>query len=313
MDIPVPPYAPPAPRRALLDLFLVSFTILFFELTCIRWFASTVIFLTFFTNLVLMACFLGMSVGCLTASRRFPFVRAVIPLALTAVATALAVAWAYNHYGQFAIDVGSQRSPQVVYFGTEYRAKDPSKFLIPVEAVAGVFFVLIAGMFIGLGQALGRAFNAVPDRVAAYSADLVGSLAGIGAFALASSFNTTPHLWFAVSALLCLYLARPVTFWLVGCQTVLLLLVAVSAYGLDEKRAEDVLVAVLQNPLRSADARDQRQQPRAPGHARHPHVPGCVRAAARTPQARGSTAGRTTCSSSARARATTWPPRWRPA
>ena len=185
-----------------------------------------------------MACFLGMSVGCLTASRRFPFVRAVIPLALTAVATALAVAWAYNHYGQFAIDVGSQRSPQVVYFGTEYRAKDPSKFLVPVEAVAGVFFVLVASMFIGLGQALGRAFNAVPDRVAAYSADLIGSLAGIGAFALASSFNTTPHLWFAVSALLCLYLARPVTLWLVGCQTVLLLLVAVSAYGLDEARGQ---------------------------------------------------------------------------
>ena len=232
------PSVPSAPYRRPLDLFLVSFTILFFELTCIRWFASTVIFLTFFTNLVLMACFLGMSVGCLTASRRFSFVRTVIPLALTAVATALAIAWAYNHYGQLAIDVGSQRSPQMVYFGTEYRAKDPSKFLIPVEAVAAVFFVLIAFMFIGLGQALGRAFNAVPDRIAAYSADLLGSLAGIGMFALLSSFNTTPHLWFAVSALLCLYLARPFTFWQLACQTALLLLVAVSAYGLDESRGQ---------------------------------------------------------------------------
>ena len=52
------------------DLFLISFLILFFELACIRWFGSTVIFLTFFTNIVLMACFLGMSVGCLAASRR---------------------------------------------------------------------------------------------------------------------------------------------------------------------------------------------------------------------------------------------------
>ncbi len=62
------PHPSAASRRPLLDLFLVSFTLLFFELTCIRWFASTVIFLTFFTNLVLMACFLGMSVGCLSAS-----------------------------------------------------------------------------------------------------------------------------------------------------------------------------------------------------------------------------------------------------
>ena len=230
---------PPAVSfRRLLDLFIVSFTILFFELTCIRWFASTVVFLTFFTNLVLMACFLGMSVGCLTASRRFSFVRTVLPLALAAVAMAMATAWAYNHYGQFAVDVGSQKSPQMVYFGTEYRARDASKFLIPVEAVAAVFFVLVAFTFIGLGQALGRAFNAVPDRISAYSADLLGSLAGIGAFALASSYNTTPHLWFAVSALLCLYLARPFTFWQVGCQTALLLLVAVSAYGLDEPHGQ---------------------------------------------------------------------------
>ena len=56
------------PRRVDLHLFLISFAILFFELACIRWFGSTVLFLTFFTNLILMACFLGISVGCLAAS-----------------------------------------------------------------------------------------------------------------------------------------------------------------------------------------------------------------------------------------------------
>ena len=49
------------------ELFLISFLILFFELACIRWFGSTVVFLTFFTNIVLMACFLGMTVGLLAA------------------------------------------------------------------------------------------------------------------------------------------------------------------------------------------------------------------------------------------------------
>ena len=51
--------------RASIELFVISFLVLFFELACIRWFGSTVIFLTFFTNIVLMACFLGVSVGCL--------------------------------------------------------------------------------------------------------------------------------------------------------------------------------------------------------------------------------------------------------
>ncbi len=236
------PAATPPPERSdwrtLLDLFLVSFTLLFFELTCIRWFASTVIFLTFFTNIVLMACFLGMSVGCLAASRRYSFVRWVLPLTLVTVAAALGVAWVYNHNWHLALDVGSQHSPQMVYFGTEYRANDPSKFLIPVEAVAAVFFVLIALMFIGLGQTLGRCFNATRNRTAAYSVDLLGSLTGIGAFAAASYLDTTPHLWFALAACLCLYFARPWTVWQVGSQIALLLLVAISAYGLDEPRGQ---------------------------------------------------------------------------
>ena len=68
----------PQPRaRAALDLFLSSFLILFLELACIRWFASTVVFLTFFTNIVLLAAFLGMSVGCLAAADRRDLVESV--------------------------------------------------------------------------------------------------------------------------------------------------------------------------------------------------------------------------------------------
>ena len=51
-----------------LDLFLISFLTLFLELTCIRWFPSHVLFLTFFTNTVLLASILGISVGCLAAN-----------------------------------------------------------------------------------------------------------------------------------------------------------------------------------------------------------------------------------------------------
>ena len=45
-------------RRQGLNLFLVGFLVLFFELACIRWFAANVVFLQFFTNVVLIACFL---------------------------------------------------------------------------------------------------------------------------------------------------------------------------------------------------------------------------------------------------------------
>ena len=92
-EAPAPPPAPPptttAPRRPYLDLFLISFLILFFELACIRWFGSTVVFLTFFTNIVLLACFLGMSVGLLAAGRRQNFIRWVLPLTFLSVSLAM--------------------------------------------------------------------------------------------------------------------------------------------------------------------------------------------------------------------------------
>jgi hypothetical protein len=69
----------PRPHR---DLFLVSFLILFFELAAIRWFAATVVFLTFFTNIVLLARLLGMSVGLLAARRPQNLIRASLPLAM---------------------------------------------------------------------------------------------------------------------------------------------------------------------------------------------------------------------------------------
>ena len=180
------------------DLFLVSFTILFLELACIRWFAGAVIFLTFFTNLVLLACFLGMSVGCLAASRRRDLRSTVIPLTLVAVALSAVTYWAHGAFGKVLIDVGGQGSPQQVYFGAEFHSKDPGTFVVPIEAVAGVFFALIALMFVGLGQALGRALGAIPDRIAAYTTNIVGSLVGIVGFGLASYLRTPPVVWFAV-------------------------------------------------------------------------------------------------------------------
>jgi SAM-dependent methyltransferase len=191
-----------------LDLFVVSFTILFFELTCIRWFGSTVVFLTFFTNLVLLACFLGMSVGCLAAGRDRNYVDRVIPLTCWTVLLSCAISAFYWWFGRVLVDVGNQGSPQQVYFGAEFVPKDPSYFVVPIEVVAGVFFLLIASIFVGLGQVMGRSFDAIPNRVLAYTANILGSLAGIAAFSIASFFWTPPPVWFLISLGGSLYFAH---------------------------------------------------------------------------------------------------------
>ncbi len=108
---PIRPARQPV-RSVYLDLFSISFAILFLELACIRWFGSAVMFLTFFTNLVLMACFLGMSVGLLTSRSRRNYVAWVIPMALLAVGLAEVTSWATAQHGALSIGVGGRGSPQ---------------------------------------------------------------------------------------------------------------------------------------------------------------------------------------------------------
>lgn len=227
----------PRPHR---DLFLVSFLILFFELAAIRWFAATVVFLTFFTNVVLLACFLGMSVGLLTAGQRRHYVRMVLPLAALALAFALAVHVAYSAWEhELTVTVGDQQtSPRMVYFGAEYRPADPSRWRVPMWAVAGAVFAALAVTFVGLGQVMGRAFDAIPNRVAAYTVDVLGSLTGIAAFAAMSALELPPTAWFVPIAALALYFAGWREPGQVMAAAATVLLAAFGAHGIPSFRAD---------------------------------------------------------------------------
>lgn len=179
-------------RRQAIALFAVGFLILFLELTCIRWFTSYVIFLQFFTNIALLAAFLGMSCGCLAANRPQDWLGRFPAIALLAVLAALMTFAGYRLWSGYW-------SPQETFFDTNYRDPDLAKFVVPIEAIAAVFFVLIALMFVGLGQVLGRAFDAYPNRILGYTFNIGGSIAGILAFSLLSFAQAPPGVWFLVS------------------------------------------------------------------------------------------------------------------
>ncbi len=182
-----------------MELFLISFVVLFLELACIRWLGSIVIFLTYFTNIVLMACFLGVSVGCLASGRSYSWISAFIPLVLLMTVSASGSLWVYERFGQIMVDVGSQQSAQLIYFGTDARLKDPSKWVIPIEILAGYFFALVALLFLGLGQEMGRRLTVIGNRMLAYSVDILGSLAGIVVFGVMSFFRLPAFVWFAIA------------------------------------------------------------------------------------------------------------------
>src|ERR1051326_154342 len=139
-----------------------------------------------------------MSLGCLVARRGrgwlgyFPFI------ALAAILTALATFAVFHLWSGLVVDVGGQRSPQEVFFGTEYRDPDIARFVIPIEVIAALFFVLIALMFVGPGQVMGRAFDAYPNRILGYTLNIGGSLAGIVAFSGLAFLQAPPVVWFLI-------------------------------------------------------------------------------------------------------------------
>src|SRR5260221_5831283 len=88
-----------------LNLFLTGFLVLFLELASIRWFGATVIFLQFFTNVVLLACFLGMSCGCMAARQSRDWLAAFPVLAVGAVIAACVVWTWYVIWNCLLIDL----------------------------------------------------------------------------------------------------------------------------------------------------------------------------------------------------------------
>jgi SAM-dependent methyltransferase len=191
------------------DLFLASVLVLFLELACIRWFPAHVIFLSFFTNTMLLASFIGMSVGCILARRQFHHIKLTPILLFVALGCGLMVD---RYSGLFSeiTNVGNQEKPDVVFFGAESGVVGDLKFHVPVEVMAGAFFLLAGAALVGPGQELGRAFNRMANRTTSYTCNLLGSLVGIAGFAACSQLQLPPVVWFSVVAVLISYfLLRP--------------------------------------------------------------------------------------------------------
>lgn len=195
-------------KRRHFDLFLVSALLLFLELACIRWFPAHILFLSFFTNAVLLACFLGMSLGCLAASRPDHLLRST-PAILALATAAAALAEHYqtsNFFGRWVPEHGGALQ---IFLGTPALGRYETPWAIPAEILNTVVFMAVAALMLGPGQELGRCLQQVPDRIQAYSINILGSIAGIALLAAASWFEIPPFWWFlAIGAGLAYFLRR---------------------------------------------------------------------------------------------------------
>jgi SAM-dependent methyltransferase len=162
-------------------LVVASFLMLFVELALIRGTAADVVYLSFFTNLVLLASFLGIGVGFLRAGRspdrfdRAPWLLAALTLFVLV----------------FPARIGAtvDRVPQIVgLWGMR---------AIPEWVSVPVVFVGVVAVMAAIAGRVGVLFDRF-EPLEAYRLDVLGSIAGIVTFSALSFLHADPFAWSVV-------------------------------------------------------------------------------------------------------------------
>ncbi len=161
---------------------LASFLMLFVELALIRWTAANVVYLVHLTNFVLLASFLGIGIGFLRAGAD----RDLFRLAPVGLATLVAFVLAFPV--TVAALAGSRRLA-----GAFGMPPLPRWLSLPV-----IFLGTVAVMA-AIAQEVGRIFARF-EPLEAYRLDVIGSIAGIAAFAALSFLRLPPLGWALVVA-----------------------------------------------------------------------------------------------------------------
>src|SRR5882672_9439193 len=166
-------------------LFVSSFLVLFLETALIRWMPAYVRLLAYFSNFILLASFLGIGVGCLLAGRRrnlfvwFPLIQLAVILAVDLLRLEVALP-----------------STSTIYFSS-----GTAEAVVPVEStlLLPLLFTSVAALFVTVAHRMGHELTGHPP-LRAYVINLLGSLAGVAAFALVSWLELPPLVWFAVAS-----------------------------------------------------------------------------------------------------------------
>ena len=171
-----------------LRLVLLSFLMLFVELALIRWLGSNIIYMSYFSNFVLLGSFLGIGIGFLRARARvnlFPWA----PISLALLVAFVRV---------FPVQVERSTS-DLIFFGS-----DAAKGL-PIWVALPIIFMAVAATLAMIAEGVARCFiRFTPLR--AYRLDVAGSILGILAFTALSFLHAPPVAWGIIAGSLFLIL-----------------------------------------------------------------------------------------------------------
>jgi hypothetical protein len=180
-------------------LVLLSFLMLFVELALIRWTGSNVVYLSYFSNFVLLGSFLGIGIGFLRSRSKIELFPRAAPVLTVLVIFVLL----------FLVEV-DRSGTQLLYFGGQ-----PSG--LPIWVMLPAIFVATALIMAMIADGVARAF-ATFDPLEAYRLDIIGSMLGIAAFSLLAFLDSPPVVWGVIVALCFAVLLLRRTSLIVGLQ-----------------------------------------------------------------------------------------------
>ena len=158
-------------------LLVASALMLFVQLALIRWAGANLVHLSYFSNLILLASFLGIGLGFLRA-RRAKDLGPWAPVGLLVLVAFVMI---------FPASVEGS-STDLIFF-TEVRPTG-----LPAWITLPLVFIVIAATMTGFGEIAGRAFTQF-KALDAYRWDIIGSIVGTLSFTLVSFLRSPSWVW----------------------------------------------------------------------------------------------------------------------
>lgn len=193
--------------RNTLSLMAVSFLALFYELIFIRWLPANITSIAYFSNLVLIASFFGLGLGCLIPRGRCDLFNLFPPL-LTAGVGLLVL------FRNLGVAIPSQ-SGEWIWSGYTHNIVSLAQVKIGLIPTLVLVYLLTAALFAPLGQKMAALMSLFPP-LRAYTINICGSLLGILAFTLFSlgyTWSGAPLSWFVLASALTWPLLDRTRFW----------------------------------------------------------------------------------------------------
>jgi hypothetical protein len=183
------------PARPLTRIAFLSVLIMFLEMLLIRWVGTELRVFAYLQNGILVAAFLGLGLGARNARQPARLLPSMLALSLVAAVISDPFGWSL---GEGVTQGLAAFQDSVVWFqatGADWPPYVRTALVTFSLVMSLVLLAAVAYSFRPLGQWLGAWMDDHPRPIAAYTANILGSLVGIALFVAATVRLTPPVTW----------------------------------------------------------------------------------------------------------------------